>query len=116
MRLIKSFGYAISGLRLCCKEPNFRIHIFVSLVVIALGALLHIAATEWLVVLLCMALVLGLEMINTAVEHLCNHLHPGRNPAIAVVKDVCAAAVMLAAFIAVVCGFIIFLPKLLLHF
>jgi len=116
MRLIKSVGFAINGLRLCWKEPNFRIHLLVSAVVLVLGYWLSISAQEWGLVLLCMGLVLSVEMVNTAIEHLCNLLHPGQHPVIKLVKDVSAAAVLLAAFISVCCGAIIFLPKLLFIF
>ena len=116
MRLIKSFGFAINGLRLCWQEPNFRIHLLVSVIVVALGYWLSISAQEWLAVLLCIALVLSLEMLNTAIEHLCNLVHPEQHPVIKLVKDVSAAAVLLVAFLSVCCGTIIFLPKLLIIF
>ena len=116
MRLIKSFGFAINGLRLCWKEPNFRIHVLVSSLVLALGYWLTISATEWVLVLLCMGMVLSLEMLNTAIEHLCNLVHAAQHPVIKVVKDVSAAAVMFAAIISVCCGLIIFLPKLIFLF
>lgn len=116
MRLIKSFGFAINGLRLCWREPNFRIHLFVSFLVVAFGYWLSISAQEWLAVLLCMGMVLSLEMLNTAIEHLCNLVQPEQHPVIKRVKDVSAAAVLLAAFLSVCCGTIIFLPKLLIIF
>ncbi len=116
MRLIKSFGFAINGLRLCWKEPNFKIHLLVSVLVLALGYWLNISATEWVLVLLCIGTVLSLEMLNTAIEQLCNLFHPGQHPVIKLVKDVSAAAVLLVAFISVCCGSIIFLPKLLFIF
>lgn len=40
------------------------------------------------------ALVIAAELINTALEHLVDHLHPERDPRIKVVKDCAAAAVL----------------------
>ncbi len=114
MRLLKSFAFAINGLRLCWKEPNFRIHLLVALLAVGVGFWLKISAQEWVLVLLCIGLVLSLEMLNTAVEQLCNLLHPGQHPVIKTVKDISAAAVLLVAIMSVCCGTIIFLPKLLL--
>lgn len=62
-------------------------------------------------VLLCNGLVIGLEMVNTAVETLSNRLHPEKHPDIKIVKDVAAGAVLWAAVMSVVIGAIIFLPK-----
>jgi undecaprenol kinase/diacylglycerol kinase (ATP) len=116
MRLIKSFGFAFNGLRQCWNEPNFKIHLLVSVLAIVLATWLRISAQEWLLVILCIAVVLSLEMLNTAIEHLCNLVHPEQHPVIKLVKDISAAAVLLVAIMSVCCGTIIFLPKLLIIF
>ena len=113
MRLIKSFGFAINGIKLCSKEPNFKIHLLLALLATMLGFLLHISNMEWLAVLICITLVLAFEMLNTATEQLCNLISPAFNPVIKIIKDVSAAAVLVVALMAAVCGAVIFLPKLL---
>ncbi|MFZ4769707.1 MAG: diacylglycerol kinase family protein [Ferruginibacter sp.] len=113
MRLIKSFGFAINGIKLCSKEPNFKIHLLLALLATMLGFLLHISNIEWLVVLICITLVLAFEMLNTAIEQLCNLISPAFNPVIKIIKDVSAAAVLVVALMAAICGAVIFLPKLL---
>lgn len=113
MNLIKSFGFAFNGIKLCLKEPNFKIHLFCALLATILGFLLRISNIEWLVVLICITLVLAFEMLNTAIEHLCNVVSPTFNPVIKIIKDVSAAAVLVVALMATVCGAIIFIPKLL---
>lgn len=82
------------------------------MVVVVAGFALRITAQEWLWVLLCIGMVIGLEMVNTALEALANHLHPEQHPAIKVVKDVAAGAVLWASCISVVVGVIIFGPRL----
>ncbi len=113
MRLIKSFGFAFNGIKLCLKEPNFKIHLLFALLATMLGFLLHISNMEWLAVLICITLVLAFEMLNTATEQLCNLISPAFNPVIKIIKDVSAAAVLVVALMAAVCGVVIFLPKLL---
>ncbi len=49
----------------------------------------------WALVGTMIALVLAAELINTALEHLVDHLHPERHPRIKIVKDCAAAAVLL---------------------
>lgn len=50
------------------------------------------------------ALVLTLEMINSALEYLLDHLHPEHHPAIGAAKDAAAGAVLLASIAALAVG------------
>jgi diacylglycerol kinase (ATP) len=45
-------------------------------------------------------LMLAVEFLNTAMEKLCDHLHPDRHPAIGTVKDLASAGAFLAQMIA----------------
>ena len=113
--LIKSFGYALSGLRICILEgANFRIHIFCTVLVFIAGLYFNISYTEWLIILICTGFVLCMEMINTAIEQLCNVVHKEFHPGIKITKDIAAGAVLLSAVIAAICGAIIFIPKIFL--
>ena len=58
-------------------------------------------------------LVLGLELLNTAVEHLCDTITKDFHPAIKIIKDASAAAVLIVAAGSVVTGIMIFLPKII---
>ncbi len=112
-RFTRSFVYAFNGLKLCVlKEANFRIHIACSVLAIVLAILLGLTAVEWMIVLLCIGFVLSMEIINTAIEQVCNFVHRDIHPSMKVVKDIAAGAVLASAIIAVICGAIIFLPKI----
>lgn len=63
-------------------------------------------------ILLCCALVLSLELVNTAVEALVDLASPDVHPLAKVAKDVAAAAVLVACFIAFLVGLVLFLPAL----
>lgn len=113
MKLIRSFGYALDGLKYCYKtQLNFRIHLAVLLFVVAFGIFFNIATTEWISVIFCGMLVLVLEMVNTAIEYLCDTVTKEIHPAVKIIKDVSAAAVLLAAAGSVIIGLIIFIPKI----
>ena len=45
-------------------------------------------------------LMLGAELLNTAIEKLCDHLHPGRHERIGIVKDLASAGAFLTQVIA----------------
>jgi undecaprenol kinase len=50
----------------------------------------------WALSLLASAAVISTELVNTAIEHLADHLHPEIHPSIRIVKDCAAAAVLVA--------------------
>jgi diacylglycerol kinase (ATP) len=57
-----------------------------------------VGTTLWVRVALVASLMLMLaaEFLNTAIEKLCDHLHPGRHPSIGTVKDLASAGAFLA--------------------
>jgi diacylglycerol kinase len=113
--LNKTFITAFSGIKYFFKtERNGKIQAGVSLITIISGLYLNLNAYEWIVIVLCIGSVLALEMINTALEHLCNMVHKDYHPSIKIIKDVAAGAVLIFSIISVVAGLIIFLPKLFL--
>lgn len=111
--MIKSFGFAIVGLRYAFRtQPNFRFHICALLVVAILGWYYNLNPSEWLWILAAAAMVLVAELLNTAIEVLVDHLSPEYHIKAGIVKDSAAAAVLVAAIIAAAIGLIIFIPKI----
>lgn len=109
---IQSFVYAGRGIwSVFSSEPNMQIHIFISILVLIFGFVFQISATEWMLCLLCMGLVVGMEMINTAIENVVNLVSPDFHPLAGKAKDIAAGAVLICAIISVIVGLIIFLPK-----
>jgi diacylglycerol kinase len=53
----------------------------------------------------------GIEGLNTAVEKICDFIHPDFHAKIGLIKDVSAGAVMLVSIGASIIGCIIYLPK-----
>lgn len=111
--LIDSFGFAFKGLVTAFNERNFRLHLVSAFLVVCLGFWLDISNTEWLIVLMCIGLVVSLELVNTAIEHLVDLVAPEFNEKAGKVKDIAAAAVFVASIIAFITGLVIFLPLLL---
>jgi diacylglycerol kinase len=108
-RFINSFKYAIRGIRCSvADQPNLKVLLVVAVVVVSAGFYFQITDVEWCVVLLCIGLVIGLEMMNSAVESLVDLITKERSPLAGRIKDIAAGAVLLVAVIAVVIGVIIF--------
>lgn len=108
---LRSFCYAWKGIVwMLVHEPNVRIHAVATVLVVAAGLVHGLTAAEWLWITGAMAGVWVAEALNTAIERLCDLWCDGKyHPAIAVIKDVAAGAVLLAAVAAVIIGCIVFL-------
>ena len=88
----------MTGLRHTLRgERSFRTQLAILVVVIMALAYLQPPAVWWALVSLCGAGVLAAELLNTAIEHLADHVRPDLHPQIRRVKDCAAAAVLCAA-------------------
>lgn len=113
--LIDTFKFAIEGI-ICCviQERNIRIHISISVLVIMAGLIFSISITEWIFILFAISGMLGLEMINSAIERVVDLVTNEYHPLAKQAKDIAAGAVLIYAIISVIIGLIIFIPKILL--
>lgn len=112
--VLSAFINAFNGLRyFFWNERNGKIQTTAAIVATGFAIYFHISVAEWIAVLLCIGAVLTLEMMNSALEKLCDLVQPDYHPIIKIVKDVSAGAVLFASFISVITASIIFLPKIL---
>ena len=112
-KLRNSFKYAFEGIAEAWKtEQNLKIHFAIMALVIIAGFMFKISAMEWIVCLLLFAIVISLELINTAIETTVDIAMPDINEKAKYAKDIAAGAVLFSAMISVIIGLIIFLPKI----
>lgn len=113
---IRSLGFALNGIyQFFRRERNGQIQGVIAVLVIGGAVFFDVTKTEWLFLLGCTGLVISLEMLNSAIERICNLYTTDYHPAIKIIKDVAAAAVLWSALIALAVGLLIFLPYFL-HF
>ncbi|MFA6106566.1 MAG: diacylglycerol kinase family protein [Patescibacteria group bacterium] len=113
-RLAKSFTYAFKGLhKVYREEQNIRILFAVALGAVILAAYLRISRIEWCVLIFSLTLPILMETINSAVERVADVLKPRIDRYVKEVKDIMAAAVLLASLATLIIGTVIFLPYLL---
>ncbi len=110
----RSFVYAFRGLRVLLDEPNARIHLVATLLVVTLGLLLKLSRNDWFLVVAAIVGVWVTEAMNTALEALANAAVPHQHPLVRDAKDVAAGAVLLAAMGAAIVGAVVFIPRLVL--
>jgi diacylglycerol kinase len=105
----RSFVYAWNGIRASVRgQRNLKVQSSIALIIIAAGFYFDITMTEWCLIALAIGLVIGLEMMNSAVENLVDLVTLERKPLAGKVKDVAAGAVLFASVIATIMGAIIF--------
>jgi diacylglycerol kinase len=110
---VNSLKAALQGLSYAIRhELNFQIEVACGVIAIVLGIVLSITQLEWLVLILMIGLILGLELVNTGFERLADVNTPRFSPQIKIAKDVSAAAVLLASIAAAAVGFWLFAPRL----
>jgi diacylglycerol kinase (ATP) len=111
---LKSFRYAFEGLNAFFNtQHNALIHLLMTVLVFIASVFYAINKTEAIAVILATGFVWAAELFNTAIEKLADMVSGEFHPSIKFIKDVSAAAVLLAATTAFVTGAIVFLPKIL---
>ena len=108
-RFIKSFKYALRGLKLVFKEEqSFRVQIFAALIIFCLAIYFNLRNSEIIVLVLVVGSVLVIEVLNSILERLVDALKPRIHPYVKVIKDMMAATVLLASITALIIGCLIF--------
>ena len=110
---IKSIGFAFKGALLLLKtEASIQIQFAIGILVTIAGFYYELSTTEWVIQILTIALIMGLEGLNTAIEEIADFVHPEQHPKIGFIKDVAAGAVFIFAIAAAIVGCIIYFPKI----
>ena len=110
-RLTISFTHAWKGLLLAFEtEQSFRIQLGVALIVLTGAFILPLTSFERVALILASAAVLVLELLNSLVERLADLLKPRLNHYVGEMKDLMAAAVLVASIFAALVGFIVLWP------
>lgn len=113
IKLIYSFKYAFTGILSAFKtERNMKIHVSIMCLVILFGVVLKISTLEWMICIFCFALVIGSEMMNTAIEKIVDIAMPEKNEKAKLAKDIAAGSVLVCAIASLLIGLLLFLPKL----
>lgn len=116
-KTIKSFDYAIQGIKLAVKnERNMRIHIAIIILVLISAFGFSVTKAEWALLIFAIGLVISAEIFNTAIEKsidLTTKLFPESYEKAGIPKDLSAGAVLVTAITAAIIGFIVFVPYIL---
>ncbi|WP_299219138.1 diacylglycerol kinase family protein [uncultured Aquimarina sp.] len=110
---LRGCGYALKGALILLKtEPSIQVQAVIAIIMTALGFYMNITATEWILQIFAIGLVMSIEGLNTSVEAIADFIHPDFHNKIGFIKDIAAGAVFIAAIVAVIVGCIIYVPYL----
>jgi diacylglycerol kinase (ATP) len=111
----KSFNSALAGGRvLLVSQHNARIHAAATVLVVIGALIVRVSRLEWALLILAIALVWGMEALNTAIELLADEVSQEQRQRIGEAKDVAAFGVLVAAVASVLIGLFVFIPHLFL--
>ena len=111
-KFLRGFKFAASGLTAVIKsEVNFRVHTVMAIYVIFFAIIGKVTTAEFATLCGLIGLILSLELINSALEALCDKVTREQDALIGKAKDFAAGAVLISAIFAATAGLYIFLQQ-----
>lgn len=115
-RVGRKFANATKGLLVMIREErSLWVHLFATAVVVILGAIFFSGPgglVEWILITIAIVLVIGFEILNTAIEYLVDIVSFEYNVKAKKIKDVAAMATLVVTIGAIIIGLIIFIPEI----
>lgn len=101
-RIIRATCNSWDGLRVAWQEAAFREEAVVLVVALPVAALVATSVWVWLALVASLLLLMAIEILNTGLERLADHVTPEIHPHIKDVKDLGSAAVGVTLVLAAV--------------
>ncbi len=102
LRLSAAFGHSLRALRWAwVHETAVREEMVAIAAGVGIAALISDSVPMFAALVGVLLLLVAVELLNTAIEKLCDHVTPQHHPQIGVVKDLGSAAVLATAVLAV---------------
>lgn len=114
MNIIK---YSLNGIKSYIEDgKSFFIYTFCSLIEIIAGFVFKVNGLEWILIICMLGIILAVELLNTAIEAVCNAITKEYNPLIKIAKDCGSGATFIIFIVTLILNIIIFAPKIVLLF
>ncbi|GGA20488.1 diacylglycerol kinase family protein [Paenibacillus physcomitrellae] len=112
-----TFRYAAAGIWYALRtQRNMKVHLAMAILVTAGAIVFHLPPMSWVLLLLTISSVIGLELVNTALETVVDLVTEEWHPLAKIAKDTAAGAVLIAAFFSVVIGIVLFYSPVCAYF
>jgi diacylglycerol kinase (ATP) len=108
-RVWAAFDFAFQGILYATRtQRNMRIHLVVASLAIFATLYLRLERAYVAVVVICIALVIALELVNTAIEAVVDLMTVAHHPLAKIAKDAAAGAVLVVSLASVIVGYLAF--------
>ncbi len=108
-----SLKNAFSGIWWALRtQPNFKIHLTLSILAVFLGVIFKLTLPEWVILIFTIFWGLATEMLNTSIEAITDLVTQEWRQEAKIAKDVSAGMMLVVALGALCIGFILFVPKI----
>lgn len=107
--MLQKFKVAFRGLLIACEHRAVLIQLLLGVLTVIAGFIVRLDCLEWCIFVLCIGLVIGFEIINTAIEKICDLIDENYNEKIKVIKDISAGSVLCISIMSLaICIIILF--------
>lgn len=114
MNVIK---YSLNGIKVYIQDgKSFIIYTFCTLLEIICGFIFKVNGLEWILIICMLGVILSVEVLNTAIENVCDAITKEYNPYIKAAKDCGSGATFIIFIVMLFLNVIIFLPKIMALF
>ncbi len=108
-RLWAAFDYAFAGILYATRtQRNMRIHLVAATLAVIATLYLRLDRAYVALVVLCIALVIALELVNTAIEAVVDLMTVAHHPLAKIAKDAAAGAVLVVSMASIIVGYLAF--------
>lgn len=108
---------SLNGIRCYAKDgKSILLYIFGVILEVIMGFVYKINGLEWILIICILGIILAVELINTAIEAVCDAVTKKYNPLIKIAKDCGSAATFVICVVAIILNLIIFIPKIIALF
>lgn len=101
------FRVALVGILTGLRHRSIVLQFVLGLMAVLAGLALQLTVMEWVAVIICIAMVIMAEMLNTCIELLCDLYTREYNEMIKAIKDIAAGAVLVASIGALITALLI---------
>ena len=94
---MKKFTDAFNGIKIALHHKAVKVQLVLGIMAIIGGLIIRLDYYEWLAFIICIAMVIGSEIFNSAIEKTADYLNPEKDERIRIIKDLSSAAVLISA-------------------
>jgi len=108
-RVWAAFDYAFQGILYATRtQRNMRFHLIAASLTMFATLYLRLERSYVAIIVLCIALVIALELVNTAIEAVVDLMTVAHHPLAKIAKDASAGAVLVVSLAAIIVGYLAF--------